>query len=545
MANLVRGLGLLLALGIFSSVPTGLMADQLTDRFEAAKTLAEQGEADAMYNLGQMYELGMGVADDRKKAYEWYQKAAEKDHPDAAYQMGYAFYWGKAGRKKDRSRAFQWFQQAAEQGNRAAMPYLSKMLALGQGVAQDKAMAEVWADRATQTEAPITAAPPNAAEPAPVAVEPEPEPTTIAEPTSAQAAPDDTAAKQAASPPPEPEPVVVDKPKKAPPPAAKPKRQVAKKKPRPAAAKISTRDRLLSGWWTKGSRPALFLPSAFSSCNKVVDELHCVSQPLTGHQYGTPYRYRLTSQLNGFTSKGRFTLEYAAELVEVLKAAAGYSADEGEEGSGPKADANSIRTELAKRRARLSCEFTGQDALECLAEDGKRQRFKRTGGSAAVQAAGAVALHGMTQQHHADRGHRQGQQNAEKTVQLTAGHDGEDHRNRVQADPVAHQLGSQQHTLDQLTDDKHQRDPGKGVEILKLQNGRHAGHQNTENQTQVGDEAHQAGEHADQQRQVQAGQPQAGGIDHRQGEHDQNLAAQESTENFIRFSGKPTAGFRR
>ena len=44
---------------------------------------ANAGNTEAMYNLGYLYELGQGVAQDFGKAYEWYQKAANAGDTDA------------------------------------------------------------------------------------------------------------------------------------------------------------------------------------------------------------------------------------------------------------------------------------------------------------------------------------------------------------------------------------------------------------------------------------------------------------------------------
>jgi TPR repeat protein len=48
---------------------------------------AEQGDADAQYNLGNCYILGMGVAQDKAKAAEWYRKAAEQGHEGAQKRL--------------------------------------------------------------------------------------------------------------------------------------------------------------------------------------------------------------------------------------------------------------------------------------------------------------------------------------------------------------------------------------------------------------------------------------------------------------------------
>ena len=48
---------------------------------------AEQGYANAQYNLGWMYEYGRGVSKDLAKARDWYQRAAEQSEPLAQAQL--------------------------------------------------------------------------------------------------------------------------------------------------------------------------------------------------------------------------------------------------------------------------------------------------------------------------------------------------------------------------------------------------------------------------------------------------------------------------
>lgn len=45
--------------------------------------LAEQGDANAQYKVGQMYEKGTGVTKDISEAQQWYQKASEQNQPKA------------------------------------------------------------------------------------------------------------------------------------------------------------------------------------------------------------------------------------------------------------------------------------------------------------------------------------------------------------------------------------------------------------------------------------------------------------------------------
>ena len=51
------------------------------------KPLAEQGHANAQFNLGMMYTIGRGVPQDDKTAAKWYRLAAEQGHADAKERL--------------------------------------------------------------------------------------------------------------------------------------------------------------------------------------------------------------------------------------------------------------------------------------------------------------------------------------------------------------------------------------------------------------------------------------------------------------------------
>ena len=42
-----------------------------------------QGNAQAQYNLGTLYQNGQGIEKNDKKAFEWYRKAASNGHSQA------------------------------------------------------------------------------------------------------------------------------------------------------------------------------------------------------------------------------------------------------------------------------------------------------------------------------------------------------------------------------------------------------------------------------------------------------------------------------
>ncbi|MFP4177745.1 MAG: tetratricopeptide repeat protein [Acholeplasmataceae bacterium] len=69
----------------------------------------------AQYNLAVMYQKGDGVEQDLRKAFLWYQKAAEADLDIAQYNLGMLYLQG-LGTEKDVKKARIFLEKAAEQG---------------------------------------------------------------------------------------------------------------------------------------------------------------------------------------------------------------------------------------------------------------------------------------------------------------------------------------------------------------------------------------------------------------------------------------------
>lgn len=109
---------------------TGLSAYQKRDYATALRewtSIAEQGDADAQYNLGQMYRLGKGVMKDYAEAADWYYKAAKHGVADAQYNLGVMHRYGR-GVSRDYVTAHMWANIAGSQGHMDAMQ-LRKTLA--------------------------------------------------------------------------------------------------------------------------------------------------------------------------------------------------------------------------------------------------------------------------------------------------------------------------------------------------------------------------------------------------------------------------------
>jgi TPR repeat protein len=80
---------------------------------------AEQGYAKAQYNLGCMYENGLGVTQDFVEAVKWFRKAAEQGFASAQKNLG-AMYGRGQGVPQSNTKAFVWSSIAAESGDEGA-----------------------------------------------------------------------------------------------------------------------------------------------------------------------------------------------------------------------------------------------------------------------------------------------------------------------------------------------------------------------------------------------------------------------------------------
>ena len=134
----------------------GLMYDKgegvPQDYAEAARwyrRAAEQGDAVAQFNLGLMYDKGEGVSQNYTEALRWYRRAAEQGHASAQLNLGLMYDEGE-GIPQDYAEAARWYRRAAEQGDAVAQFNLGLMYDKGEGVPQDYAEAARWYRRAAE-----------------------------------------------------------------------------------------------------------------------------------------------------------------------------------------------------------------------------------------------------------------------------------------------------------------------------------------------------------------------------------------------------------
>lgn len=91
----------------------------VTQNFEKAaqwfREAADEGIANASYNLGVLYHQGLGVERDLDRALYWYREAAKLGHPEAQYNLGIAYIEG-IGTQYDPKIAAAFFESSANQG---------------------------------------------------------------------------------------------------------------------------------------------------------------------------------------------------------------------------------------------------------------------------------------------------------------------------------------------------------------------------------------------------------------------------------------------
>ena len=115
----------------------------LREAFQASLVKAEQGDDESQLKIGQMYEDGTGVPQDKQEAFRWYLKAAEQGNTFAQTKLGVAYMNG-AGVDKDVIEAASWYRKAATQGDSNAQNNLGLIYANGNGVEKDEREAFRW-----------------------------------------------------------------------------------------------------------------------------------------------------------------------------------------------------------------------------------------------------------------------------------------------------------------------------------------------------------------------------------------------------------------
>ena len=128
------------------SVKAGIEAWQKADYSAAVaiwRPLAEKGDADAQFNLGQAYRLGRGVPINLAAAQSWFERAADKGHIDAQTTLGLLLF-----QNGNHTGGLRWLKAASDQGEPRAMLVYGTALYNGDGVPQDPILGYAFVSRA-------------------------------------------------------------------------------------------------------------------------------------------------------------------------------------------------------------------------------------------------------------------------------------------------------------------------------------------------------------------------------------------------------------
>lgn len=131
------------------SVKAGIEAWQKADYSGAVaiwRPLADNGDADAAFNLGQAYRLGRGLQQDMAAAQGWYEVAARKGHVDAQATLGLMLF-----QTGNQTGGLRWLRMAASKGEPRAMLIYGTALFNGDGTPRDPLLGYLYVTRAAES----------------------------------------------------------------------------------------------------------------------------------------------------------------------------------------------------------------------------------------------------------------------------------------------------------------------------------------------------------------------------------------------------------
>jgi hypothetical protein len=107
--------------------------------------LADQGDAEAQYQMGVRYDEGESLPKNDTQAVQWFQRAAEQGHVDAQAHLG-AYYWAGRGVHEDLSKAYMWSMIAlagGDENSKSRLEGLASQMTRAQ-VSAARQQAEEW-----------------------------------------------------------------------------------------------------------------------------------------------------------------------------------------------------------------------------------------------------------------------------------------------------------------------------------------------------------------------------------------------------------------
>lgn len=107
----------------------------------------EEGDVNAMVQIGLMHDLGVGVPADGLEASRWYRGAADLDDGRAQYMLAHLHEYGE-GMPVDLQQAFYWYKKAADLGDVDAQFAVGRFYLEGSLAPPNPAFGEQWLRKA-------------------------------------------------------------------------------------------------------------------------------------------------------------------------------------------------------------------------------------------------------------------------------------------------------------------------------------------------------------------------------------------------------------
>jgi hypothetical protein len=283
--------------------------------FNSELQQAENGSAESQYNVGNMFTKGNGTGIDLKQAVSWYEKAASQGHIKAAYKLGLAHYEG-AGVRKNGKQALKWFSIAADDGYAPAQYYLGRLHAEGNGVRRNYGTALEWFTRAVDGGFDQARG----------------EMIDVTERMQMEAASGKPAQPKA-------EATV----------AAKPEPATASKQPTPRVAKpearalatreaavtadagtpqepaiagdasgISIMENIMLGNWSRKEQPVAWLPSSINNCRTEQNRIVCFSDDQLRESGNNTVKFKTKAIISHFSAAGAFNVTYRNLVISAV-----------------------------------------------------------------------------------------------------------------------------------------------------------------------------------------------------------------------------------
>lgn len=111
------------------------------------KPLAEGGDGEAQFHMGEMFENGWGVQASYQQALDWYRRAADRGHVEAMLRVA-DFNRDGMGGPRSRREAYDWYLKAAQKGQPHAMALVGRWNLEGTAKRPDFLTAKLWLNKA-------------------------------------------------------------------------------------------------------------------------------------------------------------------------------------------------------------------------------------------------------------------------------------------------------------------------------------------------------------------------------------------------------------